>query len=285
MHCPTRRSLSRLAPVAALLGLALAGCSGPNHPEQVVNTTAQSLTNTAQGHLRSGDGLVQYRVQGTLDVEVDSIGGDVTVIGDPDASATTVEVVREAHHGYLRGTDSFEALGMVDWSSSLLPGPGPLETLKILTTYDGPEVWFMRTHVRIVTPDLGSVTVHTPRGSIEIINNTGAVDVHTDEGGILVASMHPQRGRNTLIGNEGDIDYRVPRGSTGDFDLGVIDGDIQMRVTEGQWRYTDRSNTKDLVTATLNAGTNPVMIRTTEGDIRISVVRNPLGFGPIRTGA
>ena len=97
--------------------------------------------------------------------------------------------------------------------------------------------------------------------------------------------MHPQRGRNTLIGNEGDIDYRVPRGSTGDFDLGVIDGDIQMRVTEGQWRYTDRSNTKDLVTATLNAGTNPVMIRTTEGDIRISVVRNPLGFGPIRTGA
>ena len=270
---------------AALVGALIGGCGGPNHPERVLDSTSQSLTNSVQGHMSSGDGVVQYRSQGALDVVVDSIGGDVTVIGDPDVNLTTIEVVREAHHGYLRGTDSEQALRMADWSSALKPGPGPLETLTIKTSYDGPEPWYMRTHVRIVTPDLASVQIRTPRGSIEVINNTGSLDVHTDEGSILVASVHPQRGDTTLIGNEGDIDYRVPKGSTGEFDVGVIEGDIKMRVTEGQWRYTDRGNTEDMVNATLNAGTNPVLIRTTEGDIRISVVPNPLGFGPIRTGA
>ena len=273
-------------PPALMLAVVLgAGCGGPNRPELVINSTSQSLANSFQGHLSSADGVVQYRAQGAIDVDVDSLGGDVTVIGDPHATVTTVEVVREAHHGYLRGTDSEEALRMAGWSASLAPGPGPLETLSLRTAYDGPEPWFIRIHVRIVTPELAAVRVRTTRGSIEVINNTGSLDMHTDEGGILVASVHPQRGSSTLIGKEGDIDYRVPRGSTGEFDIGVVEGAIKMRVTEGQWRYTERANTEDTVNATLNSGTNPILIRTTEGDIRISVVPNPLGFGPIRSGA
>ena len=271
--------------VIGLLGLLLGGCTGPNQPERVVNSTSNSFGASVRGNARFDDGVVQYRTQGAIDIEIDSIGGNIQVIGNPNVEVTTVEVIREARHGYLRGSEPFEALGLADWSSELTAGPGPLETLLVRTAYDGPEAWYMRTHIRIETPDLSGVKVRTPRGSVEVINNTGAVDVQTEQGSILVATTHPQRGDNVLIGNEGDIDYRVPRGSTGAFDVEVIEGDIKTRVTEGQWRYLDRANSSDVVNATLNSGSNPVVIRTTEGDVRISVVKNPLGYGPVRTGA
>lgn len=286
MHCILVSSTrAALAGALVIAGLALAGCSGPNHPEEVANSTVNSFRNTVKGHAESSDGLVQFRALGPIDVVVDSVGGDVEIIGNPKIAVTTVQVVREAQHGYLRGNDPLDAIRMIDWNAELTPGPGPLETLRVSSSYDGPEPWFIRTHVRIETPDLANVNVQTVRGSVDIVNNTGGVDVRTDDGSILVASMHPLRGESTIIGSGGDIDYRVPRGSTGFFDVEVVDGEIQTRITEGLWRYVDKANTADMVNATLNAGTNPVIIRTTEGDIRISVVRNPLGYGPVRTGA
>jgi len=280
-------SISRatLAGVLVLAALGTAGCTGPNHPEEVANSTFHSLRNTVKGHAESNDGVVQFRALGPIDVVVDSVGGHVEVIGNPRSSVTTVQVVREARHGYLRGSEPYEALQMIDWTADLAPGPGPVETLRVTSDYDGPEAWFIRTHIRIETPDLASVNVRTVRGSIEVVNNTGAVDIRTEEGSILVASEHPLRGENILIGSGGDVDYRVPRGSTGYFDVEVVDGEIMTRITEGLWRYVRKANSADMVNATLNDGTNPVIIRTTEGDIRISVVRNPLGYGPLRTSA
>lgn len=280
-----RSWLLGISGLALITSSILVGCTGANHPERVGSSTFQSLRTKAQGHATFADGLVQFRAQGAIDVEIDSIGGNVTVIGDPNVNTTTLEVTREAHHGYLRGTEPREALSLVDWTAELLPGPGPIETLNVRTAYNGPEVWYLRTHIRIVTPNLESVRIHTVRGSVEVVNNTGPVDVHTTYGDILVATSHPQRGDNTLIGSEGDIDYRVPKGSTGMFDVQVVEGKIKTRITEGQWRYSKGVNRTDEVHAELNSGDNPIVIRTTEGDIRISVVKNPLGYGPIRTGA
>lgn len=279
------RHRSRLLGGLILLGLLPLGCSGVNNPERVTDATASSFAAGLRGSVRSDDGVVQFRTRGSIDVDIASIGGNITVIGNPDATETTVEVIRESTHGYLRGSEPYEALTLADWNADLQPGPGPLETLTVRSSYEGPEPWYMQTHIRIETPELGSVRVRTPRGSVEILNNTGPVDLRTDRGGILVATEHPQRGENLLIGNEGDIDYRVPRGSSGAFDIEVVEGEIMTRVTEGQWLYVDRANSLEVVNARLNSGTNPVVIRTTEGDIRISVVPNPLGFGPLRTGA
>ena len=280
-----RSWLPGITGLALIASSILIGCSGANHPERVGNSTFQTLRSTVRGHAQASDDLVQFRSQGAIDVQVDSIGGNVTVIGNPNITTTTVEVTREAYHGYLRGTEPREALGLIDWTAELLPGPGPIETLDIRTAYNGPEEWFIRTHIRIETPDLESVQIRTVRGSVEIVNNTGPVDVHTTLGDILVATMYPQRGDNTLIGSEGDIDYRVPAGSTGEFDVQVIEGKIKTRITEGQWRYKKSANRTDEIHASLNSGDNPIVIRTTEGDIRIAVVKNPLGYGPVRTGA
>lgn len=265
--------------------LFLASCTGPNHPSRIGESTVRSVSTSTQGHAELDDGVVQFRSRGPIDVIVESIGGDVEVRADPTIEVTTVQIVREAHHGYLRGTEPYEALSFVDWSADLVPGPGPVETLMVETVYSGPEIWYMRTHILVVTPELDRVRVRTVRGSVTVRNNTGPVDIETTEGDALVATSHPLRDANKIIVTEGDVDYRVPRGSSGEFNVEVIDGQIKTRITEGHWRYMPGANRTDLIRARLNNGTNPVLIRTTDGDVRISVVKNPLGYGPIRSEA
>ena len=280
-----RRSLPLSIGLTLLASLTLVACSGPNHPQRVGDATARSITTTLQGHAQVDDGVIQLRSRGMVDVVVDSVGGDVEVIGNPNVEMTTVEVVRQANHGYLRGTEPYEALGLIDWSADLTPGPGPVETLSVKTVYTGPEVWFIRTHIRIETPDLDRVRVRTKRGSVTVRNNTGPVDIQTSEGDALVATAHPLRDANKIIVYEGDVDYRVPGGSTGDFDVQVIDGQIKTRIIAGQWRFSETHTEGEMIQGVLNGGQNPVIIRTTDGDIRISVVSNPLGYGPIRSEA
>ena len=279
------RHLFTTSCLTTLTAVVLAACSGPNHPKRVGESTVRSVSMTIQGHAELDDGVIQLRSRGPIDVVVDSIGGDVEVLSNPSVEVTTVQIIRQAYHGYLRTSESYDALGLIDWSADLTPGPGPIETLSVKTVYNGPEIWFIRTHIRIETPSLDRVRVHTVRGSVTVRNNTGPVDIETTEGDALVATIHPLRDANKIIVYEGDVDYRVPGGSTGDFDVQVIDGTIKTRIIAGHWRYTEQENRTDLIHAILNGGQNPVIIRTTDGDIRIAVVKNPLGYGPIRSEA
>ena len=275
------RTLSRLVPLL-LLGAWCAGCTGPNHPERVANTTSGAVKARLSGIARKHDNLVQYRSRGAIDVIVDSFAGDVVVVADPTFDATTVQLIREAHHGYLRGFEPEEALKYLSWNSRLDPGPGPVETLSIETAYSGPEPWYMRAHLRIQTPMLDRVKIQTSHGKVYIRNNTGPVDIETNLGDVVIATSHPLIDAVQILVSEGDVDYRVPRGSTGLFDVAVVEGDIEMRVTEGRMRFTDGLNNENALNARLDDGRNPILIRTTEGDIRIDIVEQPLSFGPWR---
>ena len=265
-----------------LMGGGLSGCTGPNHPERVANTTSGAVRAKLSGIARDHDDLVQYRSRGPIDVVVDSFGGDVVLVADPDFDVTSIQLIREAHHGYLRGFEPEEALKYLSWNSRLDPGPGPVETLSIETAYTGPEPWYMRAHLRIQTPQLDRVRVRTKRGRVYVRNNTGPVDVETNLGDVVIATSHPLRDQMRILVSEGDVDYRVPGGSTGLFDVAVVDGDIEMWVTEEQMRFTEDLNDENTLNARLGDGKNPVVLRTTEGAIRISVVEHPLEFGPWR---
>ena len=265
-----------------LLGGLLSGCTGPNHPERVANTTSGAVRAKLSGIAREHDSLVQYRSRGPIDVIVDSFAGDVVIIADPQFDATSIQLIREAHHGYLRGFEPEEALKYLAWDSRLDPGPGPVETLSISTSYTGPEPWYMRAHLRIQTPQLDRVRIRTTQGRVYVRNNTGPVDIETNLGDVIIATDHPLKDAMRVLVSEGDVDYRVPGGSTGLFDVAVVDGDIKMWVTEGRMRFTEDHNNEDILNATLDSGENPVVLRTTEGTIRIAVVDQPLEFGPWR---
>ena len=275
-------SLPLVLMALVMLGMLLAGCTGPNHPERVTKTTVGSVRAKLSGIEQKRDDLVQYRARTPIDLIVESFAGDVVVVADPRFDVTSVQLTREAHHGYLRGFEPIEALEYLSWNSRLDPGPGPVETLRIETSYSGPEPWFMRANLRIETPRLDRVRVRTARGIVSIRNNTGPVDIETSRGDVTVATSHPLRDAARILVSEGDVDYRVPGGSTGSFDLAVVEGDVQLRVTEGRLRFSDVPSTQQAVIATLDRGENPGRIRSTEGTIRISVVEEPLSFGPWR---
>ena len=267
--------------VLVLTGL-MSGCTGANHPERVAESTGSSLFSSLRGYYQADDGITQFRSRGPIDVVVDSFAGDVTVHANPKLDVTTIQVIRIAQHGYLRGTEPRQALDYVDWTAELTPGPGPVETLRVNIDYVGPEPWYMRAHLRIETPNLDRVTVQTTNGTVSIQNNTGPVDVKTNMGDVIIASNHPLVDASTILVVEGNVDYRVPGESSGMFDVEVIDGDIQIWVPEGRWRYVSQTPRDDTINAQLNDGDNPVLLRASEGDIRIAVVPDPTSYGPIR---
>lgn len=272
-------SVSLLAMI--LCGM-ISGCTGANHPERVVNSTGSSLLASIQGHYVSDDGITQFRSRGPIDVVVDSFAGDVTVHANPNIEVTTVQVIRVSQHGYLRGTEPRQALEYVDWIANLTPGPGPVETLRVDVNFIGPEPWFIRAHLRIETPSLDRVTVRTTNGDVSIRNNTGPLDIQTNMGDVTIASSHPLVDASTVLVVEGNVDYRVSGKSSGLFDVEVIDGDIELWVPEGRWRYLSRAPQEDTINARLNDGDNPILLRASEGDIRIAVVPDPMSYGPMR---
>jgi hypothetical protein len=271
-------------PIASFLALAclMSGCTGANHPERVLNSTGSGLLSSIQGHYVADDGITQFRSRGPIDVVVDSFAGDVSVHANPNIDVTTVQVVRVSQHGYLRGTEPREALQFVDWLANLTPGPGPVETLRVNIDFIGPEPWFMRAHLYIETPSLDRVTVRTTNGDVSIRNNTGPLDIQTNMGDVTIASSHPLVDASTVLVVEGNVDYRVPGQSSGLFDVEVIEGDIEIWVPEGRWRYVSRTPQDDTINARLNDGENPILLRASEGDIRIAVVPDPMSYGPIR---
>ena len=279
---PSISFMSSASLVGVILTCLFSGCTGANHPERVVSSTGSSLFSSIQGHYVADDGITQFRARGPIDVVVDSFAGDVTVHANPKLEVTTIQVTRVSQHGYLRGTEPRQALEYVDWTAELTPGPGPVETLRVNVDFVGPEPWFMRAHLRIETPDLDRVTVHTTNGDVSIRNNTGPVDVKTNMGDVTIASNHPLVDASTILVVEGTVDYRVPGNSSGLFDVEVIDGNIEIWVPEGRWRYVSQAPRDDTINAQLNDGDNPILLRASEGDIRIAVVPDPTSYGPIR---
>ena len=106
--------------------------------------------------------------------------------------------------------------------------------------------------------------------------------VATNMGDVTIASSHPLVDASTILVVEGNVDYRVPGNSSGLFDVEVIEGNIEIWVPEGRWRYVSQNPRDDTMSAQLNDGDNPILLRASEGDVRIAVVPDPTSYGPIR---
>ena len=81
----------------------------------------------------------------------------------------------------------------------------------------------------------------------------------------------------TIITSEGTIDYRIRGESTGVFDAESHGGLVKQRCEYGHWLAL--SGDHDRFLAVLNNGKNPVVLRTSDGDIRIAVVPDPTAVG------
>jgi len=279
------RSVQPSAATSLALSLALAGasifsgCSSQHSLEEHVSGHATAIRDTATLRTFRVDEPVELATSGAIGVVVESFGGDVSVRADPRVKQTRVEVRRASNMGLGRWDESRQELDDIAWTATLEPRETGGDTLKVAVTTQNPEAHYFRADVVIVAPALDAVAVRTRRGSVSVVENQGPVDIETTSGDVRMLTPWPMTQPIKIITSDGAIDFRVRGESRLSFDAETRGGEVRQRCLFGKWRALGSGNDHDRMLATLNDGTNPVFLRTSDKNIRIAVVADPTNVG------
>ena len=274
---PTRKF--RLGAFAALSAATLVSCAPHRTFEDEVVGMHRSVRDAVLWRTFAADEPIELKTTGSLAVDVDNFAGDVTIRADRKVERTFVEVRRVATHGLGRWVESKDALDDAKWTASLEARDGGGEILRVRTDTPNPEKYFHHMEIVVVTPALDTVKVRSTRGDVTVIENRGSVDIETTRGDVRMMTPWPMTGPMTIVTSEGSIDYRVRGESKGIFDCASHGGMVRQRAEIGKWLALDADNDHDRFLAVLNDGTNPVVLRTSEEDIRVAIVPDPTEVG------
>jgi len=279
---PTRSVTGLVFAASLLAASSLAGCSGDSDVERGAHRFFDDVGHGVLGHQSSSEQVV-VPVSGVVNVEVHNFAGDVFVRGDRSDRAADALVIfdRRGVHGGPRDVESEQSLPDIHWDTELVPAAAPDQapTLKITSRTEHAEPWFQRLEIEVLVAQLGRVDVITKRGRVQVSNNQGPVDLTTSKGDVRVITTWPQKRDSVIITSEGDIDFRV-RGESGFvLDAETVGGLVKTRCDAGRWTAVDARNDHDSMFATLNGGDGRVVLRTTDGNIRVAVVGDPHSVG------
>ena len=251
------------------------GCSTPT-------SSMERMSNAfIQGEMAVDDAHIMVDARGTLDVMIESFAGSVRIVEVPGMKGATIEPVRRAYLGHLRRDEGEKALEEIDYHIELRKGELDSETLYITTSTTHPEDHLQGVDFYIRTGQLGAVDISTTRGRVWVKNNAGPVDIQTTYGDIRVVTDHPMNESVILVTKDASIDYRVGPESTGRYDLRSVGGRVYQRFTEARITATSEENGPAIFVGQVGDRENPVVLRTTYGDIRVAVVEEPTGVGPV----
>lgn len=269
-------------PVRALaiaLAASVAACGANRALDNNLASAGHALQDTLDFKTFSFDEPLDLKTKGPLTVHVDSFAGDVHLVANPKAKSTTVEVRRVSNMGWGRWEESREELADIKWTATLDPRTDGGQTLQVRISSENPEPHFFRTELTIETPMLDAVAVRTKEGDVSVMGNQGPVDIETTRGDVRMCTPWPMTRAMKIITSGGSIDYRVRGESRGAFDCESHGGEVRQRCEFGRWDAMAKGNDQDRLMATLNDGTNPVFLRTSEKNIRVAVVSDPTNVG------
>ncbi len=229
------------------------------------------------GHVHENESFL-VPAAGVLNVDVDNFAGNVVLHASGDGATASIDVVRRGTHGLGRQGESEESLKQLAVTYGVEERNGRA-TLVVKSTTTHVEPWFQAVDIDIAVPRLGVVIVRTSRGHVMVTNFEDGVDIETTHGDVRVATNAVIDSPSTILNKEGSIDWRVPPRSIGAFQMEAVNGQAQVRVRDGIWLATDRRNDNDSSYGVLNKGTNLVILRTVDGDIRMYVGANPTEMG------
>lgn len=248
--------------------LMLAGC-GSNKPGWA------SLNPSDWSNQRVSDDPLKLDLEGPMSLDIESFAGDVTVEADPKLTQGEVIIVREGMHGFGRSKEAKASLADISASVEIVAADtskGELgQTLRIRTETTNAEPHFQRAHVYVKAPAIEGMTVHTSDGNVTATHVEGMVDVETSNGTASVRTNLAMLQPVTIINRNGDIIYRMRGEGTAEFDAQTIGGKVSADIHYGNMRIEGAVNS-DQFRGWLNNGTNRMTFRTTNGDIRISVL-------------
>jgi len=206
-------------------------------------------------------------------VDIRNANGSVTLT--VDRSATEPKV-------YARPDGEPTALGAEapgkDWVSARLePQPEGPVLIVVAEHPDGADSGH-RVDLTVTVPGCRSTTIRNAGGAVRVTGVGGSIDIQAGDaqspgGDVLVRTAQPLRDAVTLETSSGRVQLSIGPDSVGNFTLETDSGEATfngrrvrlsgVRAHDGWWR------------GVLNGGSNPVVLRSGEGPVHVSVVSNP----------
>ncbi len=256
-HTRTGRSASLAAVAAGILGacgLLLGGCSASQERAYCLELSPTT---------------------GPLAIDIENFRGSVELRTVPDLQ--TIQVIGEVRTAekFNRPVQDeiFDAVAV----SAKLEEDGSRGTLRVRSTSTRLETDDHHVDLTIFAPRCDGLRVVNQGGLVMVVNTGGATDIHNRAGTVELRTSRPMVDQVTITTTDGSIYYQVPPGSTGRFDLQTLEGMTSFIDRVGQSTQS-RSGSFEAYTGTLNEGTNEVVARTNNGDVRVWVIENPVAL-------
>jgi hypothetical protein len=262
-----------------MLGAALAACHGSSSAERATNRAFKSAGDSVSGAVDQPINLTFPDVPGLLDVRIKNSYGDVFVRGRTTEAQGETTVRIEPRLEVRTAGDPSKVLERVAWVARIDANDRGGRTLVIEFGSADPDAWFVGADIEVDVPRLGAVTVDTQRGRINVDDNRGPVDLSTVKGHIRVRTPWPMTQPCAMVNKDADIVWITRGESSGAFDCETIGGTVIAYCRYGRWNAADHRNKQNSLHATLNSGTNPIVMRTINGDIRVTIVEDPHNTG------
>lgn len=251
-----RRPLPAVAmTILGLIALQAGGCASQSAPVTI-----------------SGSELLERSP--ALAIDVENARGAVLINVNPNVKTPRVT----ANAGTLRGEPVANFLGD-HWASSEIQESDGRAVLKVRSTpEEGTQHWVQLT---IDVASCEGVRIKNSDGAIEVRGANGAMTIENGGAGkpggrVYVEAAKPNTSPISITTASGDIDLVLPTDSTGDIEL--ISGNRALAAIEA-WtgQVTNSSIRPGLYTGILNWGTNPIRLKSAEGQVRLHV--GPYRFG------
>ena len=234
--------------------LALAGCKS----QQVVEFDSATLATS-----------------GPVEVNVHSFGGNVTIIVDSTVRGTIVSATQiEDGDGELP-----DAVPRMRCTTEIETGVTG-QIVHVVATCNDNALQLVSADIIVRAKSIHGVSVTTQNGDVTLLGISGAIDIQTKDGNVRVVTPLMMNERVSIENRRGDIVYRVRGESSGIIDATAMYGAVAFDLKEGDATILPGS-TGDHLVSSFNGGTNPIIMRTVNGDIRIYVVADPVGSEPL----
>ncbi len=218
---------------------------------------------------------VTLKTSGPVAIDVQSFGGTVTIVADPEVAGTIVSA-NQYEEGL--GTVPIARLYM-DVTTYIEHGPLG-ETVRVVATCENDPLHTVTANIVIRARDIHGVRVHNDRGDVVVKGITGPIDIQTRDGDVRIVTALVMNDQVTVENRRGNIVYRVRSESTGLIDATAINGEATLDLRYGNAVILPGS-TGDHLAARFNDGLNPITMRTVDGNVRIFVVPDPIGSEPL----
>jgi hypothetical protein len=213
-------------------------------------------------------------------VDVENWNGTIRVIADPTVKQPLVTArVRATSKQAPKAGTMWEAVDVTATASIA----GTERLLKVVSAPATNPPKDVAVDLTIRVSKVAATRIRNSGGGIELVRVNGPVTVENGVGGGPGGDIQLRTGEvmtfpATLTTTAGRVIYQVGVGSTGQFDL---------QSEKGETVFTTRTGELDGVVpneghyrATLNKGTNPVILRSGDGVVTARVMENAATYGP-----